>query len=186
VIKSGSLPLDITELLVKNRNYYENNSIEGKQITNPNIPLYALDSTKAILKTLLAFDEVRDSTFVVHTVTEGESLPTIQRFYGVSEECLKRWNYLEDNILIDGMKLKVCKRTDWVKILKQGEKILEDELIIHSFTEDYEYIYNIARKYNTSEKALNVINQRELLYSLQRSQKLIVGIKIHDFCECKE
>lgn len=185
-IAIGSIPMEITELVISGNNSMYKKEIKEKLNPRPYLSEYTKNNANAILKELLIFDEEKDSTFIVHTVGKGETLGSIQRLYGVSESCLNQWNYLGEQMLTEGMKLKVCKKEDWVKNIGNNVQDSQDEIVYHTVNQYIESTYSITRNYSITEQQLNEFNQTQLPYNLERGRRIIVGIKVNNFCTCED
>lgn len=133
----------------------------------------AAQALRDILAQLLRFDEVTDSTFIVHTVEKGEGLNDIQRMYDVDENCLREWNFLEGNELIEGMKIKVCKKADWTRNRKENETLPPNAYIYHTVNQG-ESIISIAQRYNKTVQQLQAENSNSLSF-ITVGQKIWVG-----------
>lgn len=185
-IKGGSIPMEMTELVVVEDKSVRKKETEEKLTSRQNLSEYTKNNAAAILKELLTFDEVKDSAFVVHTVGKAETLGSIKRLYGVSESCLLQWNYLGGEVLIEGMKIKVCKKEDWAKKIGNNTQTGEDEIVYNTVNQDVDYPYDIAKRYNMTMQQLNELNQTQLPYSVERGRKIIVSIKVNNFCTCED
>lgn len=142
-----------------------------------------LQEAKNILAALMKFDEVTDTTFIVHTVEKGETLQDLQEFYQVSAKCLKEWNYVDSNELVEGMKLKVCKKVDWVRSRKENAALPPNTSISHTVNKG-ETLASIAQKYNITLPQLQSYNNNALT-AIYIGQKIWVG-KYFMQCGCEE
>lgn len=133
----------------------------------------AMQEARDILAQLLRFDEVTDTTFIVHTVEKGEGLNDIQKMYDVDERCLREWNFLEGNELIEGMKIKVCKKVDWTRDRKENEALPPNAYIYHTVNQG-ESIISIAQRYNKTVQQLQAENSNSLTI-ITVGQKIWVG-----------
>jgi LysM repeat protein len=142
-----------------------------------------LKDAQNILAQLLQFDEVTDATFIVHTVEKSETLTMIQAMYNVSEDCLKDWNYLTSNVLVEGMKIKVCKKKDWVRNHQSSEEFAANTPIFHIVNRG-ETLENIAKRYSKTIAQLQSLNNNTLT-TVALGQKILVG-KYFMQCSCAE
>ncbi len=189
MVRTGYIPMEMTELIINLDNDPHRKVIElteEKLINRQNLSAYTSNKAHEILKELLAFDTVKDSIYIVHTVGEGESIESIKQMYGISEDCLSQWNYFENKGLIKGMKIKICKKEDWAKNIYKDGKIVDNEPIYYTASNDYgEHPHNIALKYGMTEEQLKSLNQNRLSNYISRGTKVIVGFKIgSNFCGC--
>lgn len=190
MVRTGYIPIEMTELIINLDNDPHRKVIElteEKLINRQNLSAYISNKAHEILKELLTFDTVKDSIYIVHTIGEGESIESIKQMYGISENCLSQWNYFENKELIKGMKIKICKKEDWAKNVYKDGKIVDNEPIYYTASNDYgEHPHNIALKYGMTEEQLKSINQNRLSNYISRGTKVIVGFKIgSNFCKCE-
>jgi LysM repeat protein len=154
----------------------------------PNAPATYLTSLQVseaqnILSQLLQFDEVTDSTYIAHTVEKGETFEAIQAMYDVSGDCLQEWNFLSTNVLVEGMKIKVCKKADWVRSRKAGEAQLLNTPIFHLVNRG-DTLEGIAKKYAITIAQLQSYNNNALT-TIALGQKIMVG-KSFKQCGCMD
>ncbi|MCU0391886.1 MAG: LysM peptidoglycan-binding domain-containing protein [Thermoflexibacter sp.] len=142
-----------------------------------------LQQAKDMLAELMKFDEVTDTTFIVHVVERGETLNHLQQYYDVSMDCLKEWNYIDSNELVEGMKLKVCKKADWIRSKKEQESLPPNTYIFHIVNHG-ETLGSIAQKYKKTVVEIQSYNNNALS-ALSVGQRIWVG-KFFMQCGCEK
>jgi LysM repeat protein len=157
------------------------NLIISKQKIEKTVLLRA--KMRDMLAQLLKFDDVSDTTFIVHTVAKGERLNDIQSLYDVNESCLIAWNFLENKELIEGMKIKVCKKTDWIRSRKANEALPPNTYFYHVLNHG-ETLQSIAQRYQKTIEQLQAENNNALT-SISIGQKIGIG-KYFMQCACEE
>jgi membrane-bound lytic murein transglycosylase D len=126
---------------------------------------------------------VKGKTKIVYRVKEGDNLYDISRAYGVTISKLKYWNGLYRNRIYPGQKLNIWVSPDFAQIKKpidnehqalalanEGVNTSNGEKIIHVVKRG-DTLWDIARKYNTSIRAIKKWNN-------MRSNKIRPGEKL--------